>query len=88
MTEASAPVELGLKEFAAHINRSPAHVTALKQAGRLVLADASTAADKGKLRALPAAAGTYTVRAIAREAGVDTQHVLVEAVSPFTVTVS
>ncbi len=39
MTEASAPVELGLKEFAVHINRSPAHVTALKQAGRLVLAD-------------------------------------------------
>ena len=39
MTEASAPAELGLKEFAAHINRSPAHVTALKQAGRLVLAD-------------------------------------------------
>jgi len=56
--------------------------------GRLVLADAGTAADKGKLRAVPAAAGTYTVRAIAREVGVDTQHVLVEAVSPFTVTVA
>ena len=56
--------------------------------GRLVLADASTAADKGKLRTLPTAAGTYTVRAIAREAGVDTQNVLVEAVSPFAVTVA
>lgn len=55
---------------------------------RLVLADAGTAADKGKLRALPTAAGTYTVRAIAREVGVDGQHVLVESVGRFAVTVS
>lgn len=55
---------------------------------RLVLADAGTAADKGKLRALPAAAGTYTVRAIAREVGVDGQLLLVEAVAPFAVTVA
>lgn len=41
MSEAPPPAELGLKEFAVYINRSPAHITALKQAGRLVLADAS-----------------------------------------------
>ena len=42
----------------------------------LVLADVATAADKGKLRALPAAAGTYRGLAIAEEAGVDEQLVL------------
>lgn len=56
-------------------------------ATRLVLADAGTPADKGKLRALPVSAGTYTVRAIAREAGVDGQHVLVEPISPIVVVV-
>lgn len=40
----------------------------------LVLADVATPADKGKLRKLPVAAGTYRVVAIAEEAGVDTQH--------------
>ena len=42
----------------------------------LVLADVGTAADKGKLRTLPEAAGTYRVLAIAEEAGVDGQLVL------------
>ena len=42
----------------------------------LVLADVGTAADKGKVRALPAAAGTYRGLAIAEEKGVDGQYVL------------
>ena len=42
----------------------------------LVLADPSTAADAGKVRALPAAAGTYRGIAIAEEKGVDGQFVL------------
>jgi len=42
----------------------------------LVLADVATAADKGKLRALPEDAGTYRGLAIAEEAGVDEQLVL------------
>jgi hypothetical protein len=42
----------------------------------LVLADVATAADKGKLRALPEEAGTYRGLAIAEEAGVDEQLVL------------
>ena len=42
----------------------------------LVLADVATAADKGKLRALPEDAGTYRGLAIAEEAGVDGQLVL------------
>ena len=42
----------------------------------LVLADVATAADKGKIRALPATAGTYRALAIAQEAGVDGQLVL------------
>ena len=43
----------------------------------MVLADVATAADKGKLRSLPAAAGTYRVLGIAEQAGVDGQLVLV-----------
>ena len=42
----------------------------------LVLADVATAADKGKVRALPEDAGTYRGLAIAEEAGVDEQLVL------------
>ena len=42
----------------------------------LVLADTATAADKGKVRALPTAAGTYRGLAIAEETGVDGQYVL------------
>ncbi len=43
----------------------------------LVLADPTTAADKGKLRKLPATSGTYRVLAIAEETGVDGQYTLV-----------
>ncbi len=42
----------------------------------LVLADPTSAADKGKLRALPEAADTYRGLAIAEEQGVDGQLVL------------
>ena len=42
----------------------------------LVPADVGTAADKGKVRALPTDAGTYRGLAIAEEAGVDGQLVL------------
>lgn len=43
---------------------------------RLVLADVATPADKGKLRKLPDAGGTYKVVAVAEEAGEDGQQVL------------
>ncbi len=55
---------------------------------RLVLADVGTAADKGKVRALPAAAGTYRVIAIAEEKGVDGQLVLLRPVLIGNVTVT
>ena len=42
----------------------------------LVLADPTAAADAGKVRALPAAAGTYRGIAVAEEKGVDGQLVL------------
>jgi len=42
----------------------------------IVLADTGTAADKGKVRALPAAAGTYRGLGIAEEKGGDGQLVL------------
>ncbi len=42
----------------------------------LVLADVATAADKGKVRTLPTAAGTYRGLLIAEEAGIDGQLVL------------
>ena len=53
----------------------------------LVLADVATAADKGKVRALPAAAGTYRGIAIAEEKGVDGQYVLTRPalIGPVTV---
>lgn len=47
---------------------------------QLVLADPTTAADKGKLRKIPAATGTYRVLAIAEESGVDGQLVLTRPV--------
>lgn len=53
----------------------------------LVLADPSVAADRGKLRALPAVSGTYRVLAIAEEAGVDGQRVLARPVPVGNVTV-
>jgi hypothetical protein len=42
----------------------------------LVLGDVTAEADRGKVRALPTAAGTYRGLAIAEEAGVDGQLVL------------
>ncbi len=42
----------------------------------LVLADVATPANKGKVRVLPAEAGTYRALAVAEEAGVDGQLVL------------
>lgn len=53
----------------------------------LVLADVATAADKGKVRTLPAAAGTYRGIAIAEEKGVDGQYVLTRPalIGPVTV---
>jgi hypothetical protein len=54
----------------------------------VVLADVATAADKGKVRVLPAAAGTYRGLGIAEQAGVDGQLVLVRPVAIGNITVS
>lgn len=54
----------------------------------LVLADVATAADKGKVRAIPSAAGTYRGLAIAEEAGVEGQLVLARPAFIGLVTVS
>jgi len=54
----------------------------------LVLADVATPADKGKVRALPAAAATYRGLAIAEEAGVDEQLVLARPAMLGNITVS
>ena len=54
----------------------------------LVLADVTTAADKGKVRALPATAGTYRGLGIAEEIGVDGQLVLVRPALIGNITVS
>ena len=54
----------------------------------LVLADVGTAADKGKVRALPAVAGTYRGLAVAEEKGVDGQYVLCRPALIGPVTVS
>lgn len=54
---------------------------------QLVLADVSVAADKGKLRKLPTAAGTYRVLAIAEESGVDGQLVRIRPVPVGQITV-
>jgi len=53
----------------------------------LVLADVATAADKGKVRVLPAVAGTYRGLGIAEQAGVDGQLVLMRPVMLGNVTV-
>ena len=54
----------------------------------LVLADVGTAADKGKVRALPTAGGTYRGLAIAEESGVDGQFVLARPAMVGNVTVT
>lgn len=55
---------------------------------KLCLAAHGTAADKGKLRAVPATDGTYRVWAIAEEKGVDGQLVAFRVFGPTDVTVS
>lgn len=60
---------------------------AVNPGDRLVLA-AIAGDDAGKLRKLPAAAGTYRVLALAREAGVADQHVKCDPVAPFDVVVA
>ena len=54
----------------------------------LVLADTGTAADKGKVRALPATAGTYRGLAVAEEKGADGQLVLCRPAMIGVITVS
>ena len=54
----------------------------------LVLADVVTAADKGKVRVLPAVAGTYRGLGIAEQVGVDGQLVLVRPAMIGNVTVT
>lgn len=54
----------------------------------LVLADIGTAADKGKVRALPATPGTYRGLAIAEEIGVDGQLVVARPALIGNITVS
>lgn len=54
----------------------------------MVLADVATAADKGKVRVLPAAAGTYRGLGIAEQVGVDGQLVLVRPALIGNITVS
>lgn len=55
---------------------------------KLVLADVSTAADKGKARVLPAAAGTYNVFGVALEVGADGQNVAFLPISIVSETVT
>ena len=54
----------------------------------LVLADVATAADKGKVRVLPTAAGTYRGLGIAEQVGVDGQLVLIRPALIGNITVS
>jgi hypothetical protein len=54
----------------------------------LVLADVATDADKGKVRVLPAAAGTYRGLGIAEQVGVDGQLVLIRPALIGNITVS
>ena len=54
----------------------------------LVLADTATDADRGKVRKLPTAAGTYRVLFLAEESGVDGQFTLCRAAHLGNVTVT
>jgi hypothetical protein len=54
----------------------------------LVLADVATEADKGKVRVLPATAGTYRGLGIAEQVGVDGQLVLIRPALIGNITVS
>ena len=73
---AEAGKTAALRPLSAHRNvRLPLKGTC-NPGDTLVLADVGTAADKGKVRALPGTAGTYRGLAIAEQAGVDGQLVL------------
>ena len=54
----------------------------------MVLADVATASDKGKVRALPTAPGTYRGLGIAEQVGVDGQLVLIRPAMVGNITVS
>ena len=54
----------------------------------MVLADVATAADKGKVRVLPATVGTYRGLGIAEQVGVDGQLVLIRPALIGNITVS
>lgn len=76
-----------VERFASHREFRVPLKGAANPGDKLVLADVATAADKGKLRAIPAVTGTYTVLALAREIGVDGQNLKVDPIGPFSVTV-
>lgn len=88
LQETGADTELvSIERFGSHREFRVPLKDAVNPGDRLVLADVATAADRGKLRKLPVAAGTYRVLAISREAGVADQHVKCDPVGPFDVTV-
>ncbi len=89
LQEEGADTELvSVERFASHREfRVPLKGTC-NPGDRLVLANVGTAADKGKVRLIPGTTGTYRVLAIAREAGVDGQHVKCDPVGPFDVAVA
>lgn len=76
-----------IERFGAHRDFRVPLKGACNPGARLVLADTGTAGDRGMLRTLPGTTGTYRVLAIAREAGVEGQHVKCDPVGPFDVTV-
>jgi len=87
LQEAGADTEqVSVERFGPHRSFRVPLKDAVNPGDRLVLA-AIAGDDAGKLRKLPAGAGTYRVLAIAREKGVADQHGLVDPVGPFDVTV-
>jgi len=58
---------------------------AVNPGDQICLADPGTAADAGKVRALPSGAGTFRVFAIAEEAGVDGQLLLCRKIGERTI---
>jgi hypothetical protein len=85
--EGAATEQVSIERFGPHRDFRVPLKGACNPGARLVLADTAVAGDRGALRTLPAAAGTYRVLAIAREAGVDTQHVKCDPVPAFDVVV-
>ncbi|MBI5693659.1 MAG: hypothetical protein HZC55_26580 [Verrucomicrobia bacterium] len=85
--EGADATRVSIERFGPHRSFRVPLKDAVNPGDRLVLADVATAADKGKVRKLPVAAGTYRVLALAREAGVADQNVLCDSVGPFDVVV-